>query len=230
VIGSELSAFSLAPSNLSLFGVNDSSGKILCAMYFDSGLNGPVPKGWVTQEINSNSLESNLRCSDDTRSEDISGFLGQCDLDCQVLLSLQNYTDYFNHTINSPPVLISTNQGRIDSFTLIDDTKILHQYYALDPFNEWRLENSSNIFPSLDFASSPSITSKSKMNIDLVFYAQETNGNLFNASYNGKEWKKGKDLGQIPSPPSVVYWQNPERTYVFARDGSSLVYNWQGYK
>jgi len=208
------SVFSISPENMSLFAIDAKHN--LCANTFNSMTGAWI--GWRTMPTR------NVDCSQSTNQDLLTAFRAPtCPaIECNLLESLENYT------LKYPPVVIPTFQKRFDAFALIDDNKIWHGVYDFDKYDGWTLHNSRNI-TQYNFTSPPSVMSKSKTAVELELFAQITDGTLISATYDGTEWTNWTSLGKIESPPSVIYWQDPERTYVFSKQGASLIYNWKGY-
>jgi hypothetical protein len=229
-IGSEPSVFSLAPGRISMFAVDKNAPSILCGMNITSVEDGFSTLGWISKAPGFNKAkDENAACSYVTPA--VSEFLEDCQLECRVITSWQNFTSsppY--HTIKSPPVLLNTNSGRIDSFTLIDDGKLLHQYFEQNASDEWIPSKPEVVFEDYIFSSRPSVVSKSDVNLDLEIYGRTSDGHLRIFNYpNMNETDPEIDLGYIDTAPAVVSWDEPENTFVFAKNGTSLVYNWKGY-
>jgi hypothetical protein len=124
------------------------------------------------------------------------------------------------------PVLISSIQGRLDLFVLLKDSKIWHEWYKYHD-GGW-LQQGSEKMTQYTFTSNPSIISLSPSSINIDMYGQLTNGSLFHNTYNGKTWQHWSNFGRITSPPSVIYWDNPKRIDIFARNDTTLIHKWWG--
>lgn len=216
-VDSQPSAISLSPGNLNLFAIEDNT---VCAMTFDFDENDPQTTGWLAR------TNSTTGCTTTTDDASCRAYFG-CAV--QNLLNSQPTDQDFI----LPPIFIPTSQGRVDAFTLLPlDNIILHQYFGVDSDNEWLLNSTMHVMDDFTFTSTPAVLSKSRTSIDLDLYAQAEDGTLVYGHYDGTGWENLRPLnitapilGNSTSPPSVVYWEDPETTCLFVRSGTSLYYS-----
>jgi hypothetical protein len=208
---SEPSTFSTLPSALSLFAIDLSN--TLCV----NTLN-PQTSTWIgwnamkdseCTKLTPPTVRSDFRLPETCLS-----------IECNLLRSLQGYT------LAKPPILISTSQGRIDAFALLNNNEIWHGNFTRDKFNQWHFRTNETLGQGI--ISQVSVVSKSNAFVDLELYAQRADGTLFRIAYNGNHWSSWQPLGKVSDGPSVVYWQDPETYSIFTRDRGSLIYTLMG--